>query len=62
MQATAGDRLRVHGRTEGQPDRTGTIMEVRGENGRPPYWVRFHDGNQRLFYPGGDCEIERPGV
>lgn len=60
MKAHVGDRLRVHGRTVGDSDRTGTILEVRGEEGTPPYLVRFTDGQERLLYPGGDCVIEQP--
>ncbi len=60
MKAAVGDQLHVHGRTVEQPDRTGTIIEVRGDNGEPPYMVRFDDGHQGLVYPGGDCSIEVP--
>ena len=58
MQATVGDRLHVHGRSVGQKDRLGEIIEVRGENGAPPYLVRFADGRENLVYPGPDCVIE----
>jgi uncharacterized protein DUF1918 len=59
MQATVGDRLHVHGRIVGQQDRMGEIIEVRGNNGAPPYVVRFPDGHESLLYPGPDCVIER---
>lgn len=58
MKATVGDQLHVHGRTVGEHDRTGVILEVRGEEGEPPYLVRFDDGHERLVFPGGDCEVE----
>jgi Domain of unknown function (DUF1918) len=58
MQASVGDRLHVHGRNVGQKDRLGEIIEVRGENGAPPYVVRFPDGHENLLYPGPDCVIE----
>ncbi|MDR7302608.1 DUF1918 domain-containing protein [Haloactinomyces albus] len=58
MKATTGDQLHVHSRTVEQADRTGVILEVRGENGDPPYVVRFDDGHERLVFPGGDCEVE----
>jgi hypothetical protein len=58
MQATVGDRLHVHGRTVGTQDRVGEIIEVRGERGRPPYLVRFPDGQENLVFPGPDCVIE----
>jgi hypothetical protein len=58
MQATKGDRLHVHSNTVGAHDRVGEIVEVRGENGTPPYRVRFEDGHESLVYPGPDCVIE----
>jgi hypothetical protein len=58
MQATAGDRLLVHGKNVGLADRHGEIIEVRGTNGAPPYLVRFSDGHEGLVFPGPDCVVE----
>jgi hypothetical protein len=58
MQATTGDRLVVHGKNVGLADRHGEIIEVRGDNGAPPYLVRFADGHERLVFPGPDCVVE----
>ncbi|TDE16932.1 DUF1918 domain-containing protein [Actinomadura sp. 6K520] len=58
MNGRVGDRLLVHGNVVGQPDRQGEILEVRGENGSPPYLVRFEDGHETLVYPGPDAVIE----
>lgn len=58
MHASVGDEIHVHGRTVGSSDQRGEIIEVRGENGRPPYVVRFTDGHEALFVPGSDCEVE----
>jgi hypothetical protein len=58
MQATVGDQLHVHGRTVGEHDRVGEIIEVRGEQGKPPYVVRFPGGQENLVFPGPDCVIE----
>ncbi|MEO3827166.1 DUF1918 domain-containing protein [Actinomadura sp. B10D3] len=58
MNGRIGDRLHVHGNVVGQPDRTGEIIEVRGEDGGPPYLVRFDDGHETLVYPGPDAVIE----
>jgi len=58
MRAKVGDRLHVHGRTVGNADRVGEILEVRGKDGRPPYRVRFEDGNERLVFPGPDSTVE----
>jgi len=57
MHATVGDRILVHGRTVGSADRAGEIVEVRGDNGAPPYLVRFSDGHEGLIFPGSDCEV-----
>jgi hypothetical protein len=59
MQATAGDRLVVHGKNVGFETRQGEIIEVRGTNGAPPYLVRFPDGHEGLVFPGPDCVVER---
>ena len=52
MKAATGDRLHVHGKVVGAHDKYGEIVEVRGENGGPPYLVRFTDGHESLVYPG----------
>ncbi|MGH1563158.1 DUF1918 domain-containing protein [Mumia sp. DW29H23] len=58
MHATVGERIRFHGRTVGAADHSGEIVTVKGEDGQPPYVVRFDDGHEALVYPGADCEIE----
>ncbi|RMI32888.1 DUF1918 domain-containing protein [Nocardia stercoris] len=62
MQAHVGDRIVVHGRTVGLADRSGDIVEVRGNDGEPPYVVRFSDGHEGLIYPGPDCEVVPQGA
>jgi len=57
MQATVGEEVVIHGKRVGSPDRHGTIAEVRGPGGAPPYVVRFDDGHESLVYPGPDCTI-----
>ncbi|EMY32516.1 hypothetical protein D477_019748 [Arthrobacter crystallopoietes BAB-32] len=59
MKATQGDRIIVHGRTVGASDRHGEILEVRGADGAPPYFVRFDDGHESVLFPGGDFQVER---
>lgn len=61
MRATVGDRLHVHGKAVGMPDRVGKIIEVRGQEGSPPYVVEFEDGHTGLVYPGPDAVIESDG-
>ena len=36
----------------------GEVLEVRGENGAPPYLIRFDDGHESLVFPGTDCVVE----
>lgn len=48
----------MHSNSVGVKDRVGEITEVRGDNGGPPYLVRFEDGHTSLVYPGPDCVIE----
>jgi hypothetical protein len=38
-------------------DHGGEIVEVRGDDGSPPYVVRFDDGHEGLVFPGPDCEV-----
>jgi hypothetical protein len=61
MQAVIGDRLHVHGKTVGQAERTGDIVEIHGSAGEPPYLVLFDDGHTVLVFPGPDAVIEHPG-
>jgi hypothetical protein len=58
MRAAIGDRLHVHGRTVGQAEHVGEIIEVRGAGGEPPYVVRFVDGHTGLVFPGPDAVVE----
>lgn len=57
MQASAGDALTVRGAHQGEPDRHGQITEVHGENGGPPYLVRWDDGHESVYFPGPDTVI-----
>ncbi|MFH5877717.1 DUF1918 domain-containing protein [Arthrobacter sp. NA-172] len=61
MEAAQGDRIIIHGRTVGSTDRHGEIIEVRGANGAPPYFVRFDDGHETILYPGGDFSVDHSG-
>ena len=58
MQAQVGDEIVVHGHRTGEPDRDCEVIEVHGENGGPPYVVRWgDDGHQTLFFPGPDATV-----
>ncbi len=58
MHANVGDKLLVHGRTVGQHDRVAEVTEVLGQQGTPPYRVRFEDdGHEALMSPGPDTVV-----
>ncbi|WP_028852204.1 DUF1918 domain-containing protein [Thermocrispum municipale] len=57
MHASTGDKILVHGPKVGVAEQHAEIIEVRGENGRPPYLVRFEDGRETLMYPGPDAVV-----
>jgi hypothetical protein len=58
MRAEAGDELVVRGRHVGDADRTGTIIEIHGHGGTPPYLVRWEDGHESVFTPSSDTHVE----
>lgn len=58
MHAKPGDRLVVGGHRVGEPAREAEILEVRGDKGSPPYYVRWADGHESLVYPGSDMTVE----
>lgn len=57
MQASVGDRVRIHGRTVGAPDHTGEVIEIRGHEDEPLLVVRYDDGHEAILSPGSDCEV-----
>jgi hypothetical protein len=57
MQAKVGDELTVKGRHQGDGDRHGEIIEVRGAGGAPPYLVRWRDGSESVFFPSSDTVV-----
>jgi Domain of unknown function (DUF1918)/Pyridoxamine 5'-phosphate oxidase len=62
MKATVGDQIVIKGHHVGEPDRDAEILEVHGDDGSPPYVVRWaDDGHEGLFYPGPDVSIRHLG-
>ena len=58
MEAKVGDRIVVHSTHQGEPERTGEVLEVRGAAGGPPYLVKWApDGHTALFYPSGTATV-----
>ncbi|HEX9042455.1 MAG TPA: DUF1918 domain-containing protein [Trebonia sp.] len=62
MRAQAGDELTVRGRHQGDEVRHGTIIRVMGEDGAPPYLVRWRDGHESVFFPASGTEVEHHAV
>src|ERR1700733_13078131 len=55
MKAAVGDRLIVRASHIEEPDRDAEILEVRANDGAPPFLVRWSDnGNEGLYFPGTD--------
>lgn len=58
MHASPGDHLLVEGTKVGAPRRDGEVIEAQGEDGGPPFLVRWNDtGSESLVYPGPDAHI-----
>jgi hypothetical protein len=54
-----GDRIVIKGHHVGEHERDGEILEVRGEDGGPPYLVRWEeDGHVSEFFPSSDAHVE----
>ena len=61
MKAHVGDRLVLEGTHVGDARRVGIVMELRHEDGTPPYVVRWlDDGHEALVFPGPDARVEPP--
>ncbi|QUR68131.1 DUF1918 domain-containing protein [Mycobacterium spongiae] len=59
MKAKVGDFLVVKGTTTERHDQHAEIIEVRSEDGSPPYVVRWLvTGHQATVYPGPDAVVE----
>lgn len=59
MFAKVGDRLVIRGHVVDGPVRDAEILEVRHEDGSPPYLVRWSDtGHEALVFPGPDADVQ----
>jgi hypothetical protein len=59
MRAKQGDWIRVGSHKLGVPERRGEIVAVHGEDGAPPFEVRWLDsGHVTVFLPGSDAVVE----
>ncbi len=58
MKAKVGDFLVVKGTTTERHEQHAEILEVRSEDGSPPYVVRWSlDGHEATVYPGSDAIV-----
>jgi hypothetical protein len=56
------DRLVIRSAHVDEAVRDGEILEVHGEDGAPPYLVRWSDnGHESLIFPGPDASVEHFG-
>jgi len=58
MRANVGDELLIRGRHVGDEEREGVIVEIRGEDGAPPYLVRWRSDYESVFFPSTDTLVE----
>lgn len=61
LRAEPGDRLVVRGHRQGEPERDAEVLEALGEDGAPPYLVRWEDGHESEVFPGPDIFIQHFG-
>jgi Domain of unknown function (DUF1918) len=61
LHASPGDHLLIKGHRQGQPEQDGEILKVLGEEGRPPYLVRWGDGHEAEVFPGSDAYVQQSG-
>jgi hypothetical protein len=57
VHANVGDQLVIESRTVDAPRKVGEIVEVHGDDGGPPYLVRWSDGHEGLMFPGADAHV-----
>jgi len=59
MRAAIGDKIVVRGRAANESRREGVILAVEGEDGQPPYLVRWDDtGHEMILFPDFDTFVE----
>lgn len=60
MKAAVGDTIVIGGHRVGEQRRVGTIVDVVGEDGQPPYRIRWSGSDDvHLVVPGSDAVVER---
>lgn len=57
--AAVGDRIVVEAAVVDHGRRHGEVLEVlNGDADQPHYRVRWSDGSESIYYPGGDAHVE----
>jgi Domain of unknown function (DUF1918) len=63
MHATVGDRIVVRGQRVGEATREADVLEVHGDDGAPPFVVRWRDdGHVATYFPGADATVQHDAV
>lgn len=63
MHANTGDRIVVESTHVGERRRMGQVVDVvPGEGGPEHYRVRWDDGHESTYFPGGDCHVVSAGT
>ena len=63
MHATVGDRIVVRGQRVGEVGREADILEVHGDDGAPPFVVRWRDdGHVTTYFPGPDATVQHGDI
>lgn len=57
--ARAGDEIIITGHAVGDAPRTAVILEVLGEAPTERFRVRWEDGHESIYFPGGDAVVRR---
>jgi hypothetical protein len=60
MRAVIGDQIVVEAAMVDRRRRRGEVVEVLGTGDGEHYRVRWEDGHESIFYPGGDARVEQP--
>ena len=56
--AKVGDLIVIVGHRVGESERIAEILEVLGELPNERYRVRWDDGHESVYFPGGDATIK----
>jgi hypothetical protein len=58
LRASPGDQLVIRGHHFGEAERDAEILEILGDDGAPPYLVRWEDdGHVSKLYPSSDAFV-----